>query len=111
MRDLIFLTRTRKEIATDNRAEVDAWIDERVADLAAHGMADDEARRRALEEFGDVAAAERYAGRQDVAADRCVRTLLWLEELGSDFRIAARMLARTPTVTAVVLLTFALGIG
>ena len=49
--------------------------------------------------------------RQDVAADRRVRVLLRVEELASDLRIAARTLARTPAVTAVVLLTFALGIG
>jgi putative ABC transport system permease protein len=104
-------TRSREKIAADNRAELDGWIDERVADLVARGMPSDVARRQALEEFGDVEAAERYAGRQDVAADAQVRALLWVEELGSDLRIAARTLTRTPTVTAVVLLTLALGIG
>src|SRR2546425_509925 len=74
-------------------------------------MSPDAARRQALEEFGDVDDAERYARRQDVAADRRVRALLWVEELASDLRIAARTLTRTPTVTAVVLLTLALGIG
>src|SRR4029077_17202871 len=42
---------------------------------------------------------------------RRVRLLQWAEEAASDLRIAMRMLARTPTVTSVVLLTFALGIG
>ena len=111
MRDPIFLTRTRKEIASDNRAELEAWIDERVAALIAEGVDPDDARLRALEEFGDVHDAERYAAREDVAADRRVRVLLRVEELASDLRIAARTLARTPAVTAVVLLTFALGIG
>src|SRR6185436_8960316 len=46
-----------------------------------------------------------------VAANRRTRALLWIEELAADLRIAARTLARTPSVTAVVLLTFALGIG
>jgi putative ABC transport system permease protein len=111
MPDPIIPTRSRERIAMDNRAELDAWIDERAADLAVRGMSADEARRRALEEFGDVRGAELYAQHQDVAADRRVRALLWIEELGSDLRIAARTLARTPTLTAVVLLTFALGIG
>ena len=111
MRDPIFLTRTRQEIASDNRAELEAWIDERVAALIAEGVDPDDARLRALEEFGDVHDAERYAAREDVAADRRVRVLLRVEELASDLRIAARTLARTPAVTAVVLLTFALGIG
>lgn len=111
MRDPIFLTRTRTEIASDNRAELEAWIDERVAALIAEGFHPDAARRRALEEFGDLHAAERYAQVQDVAADRRVRALLRVEALATDLRIAVRTLARTPGVTAVVLLTFALGLG
>ena len=77
----------------------------------ASGIDPGEARRRALEEFGDVAEAQRYAVRQDVATDRRIRAALWVEEFGSDVRIAIRTLARAPIVTGVVLLTFALGIG
>ena len=106
-----FLTRTREQIAADNRAEIDGWIDERAAELAASGINPAEARRRAVDEFGDVAEAQRYAVSQDVATDRRIRAALWVEEFGSDVRIAMRTLSRTPTVTAVVLLTFALGIG
>jgi putative ABC transport system permease protein len=111
MRDRLLPTRTRAQIAADNRAELDAWIDERTEQLIARGLDATEARRRALDEFGDVALAERYAEHEDVTADRRARVTLWIEELASDLRIAARTLARTPTVTAVVLLTFALGIG
>ncbi len=111
MADPIFPTRSRDQIAADARAELDAWIDERAEALVAHGMPLEEARRRALEEFGDVDLAQQYAERQDVAADRRVRALLWTDDLRSDLRIAMRTLARTPTVTAVVLLTFALGVG
>jgi putative ABC transport system permease protein len=106
-----FLTRTREQIAADNRAEIDGWIDERAAELAASGIDPAEARRRAVDEFGDVAEAQRYAVSQDVATDRRIRAALWVEEFGSDVRIAMRTLSRAPTVTAVVLLTFALGIG
>lgn len=111
MRESFFTTRTREEIGADNRAELDAWIDERVSALVEGGVDPDEARRRALEEFGDVAAAARYADGEDAAADRRVRVFLWIGELASDLRIAARTLARTPAVTAVILSTFALGIG
>ena len=104
-------TKSRERIAADNRAELDAWIDERVEQLVMRGMEPAEARRRALEEFGDADGAAHYAGQQDVAADRRIRVLLWLEEFRSDLRIAARTLGRTPAVTTVVLLTFALGIG
>ena len=110
MRDPI-LTRTREEIAADNRDEIDGWIDERAAELTAGGIDPGEARRRALDEFGDVGEAQCYGVSQDVATDRRIRVALWVEEFASDVRIAIRTLARTPTVTAVVLLTFALGIG
>lgn len=49
--------------------------------------------------------------RQDVATDRRIRAALWVEEFGSDVRIAIRTLSRAPIVTGVVLQTFALGIG
>src|SRR5258705_2862049 len=111
MREPIIPTRSLEQIAADNRAELDGWIEERAADFAAGGMAPEAARRRALKEFGDADGATQYGARQDVAGDRRLRVRFWIEELGSDLRIAARTLARTPTVTAVVLLTFALGIG
>ena len=110
MRDPL-LPRTHEQIAADNRAEIDGWIDERAAELSATGIDPIEARRRAISEFGDVTEAQRYAVRQDVATERRVRVALWVDEFGSDMRIAFRALLRAPTVTGVVLLTFALGIG
>jgi len=111
MPDFSYLTRSREQIAADNEAELASWIDERAAQFIARGEQPEEARRLAIEEFGDLAAAERYAAGQDIAANRRARVLLWLEELGSDLRIAARGFARTPIVTGVLLLTFALGLG
>ncbi len=104
-------TRTREQIEADNRAEIDGWIDERAAELVASGIDPAEARRCAISEFGDVGEAQRYAVRQDVAMDRRIRAALWIEEFGSDVRIAIRTLSRAPLVTGVVLLAFALGIG
>jgi putative ABC transport system permease protein len=104
-------TRSRARISADNREEIESWIDERAARLIAGGISADDARRRAREEFGDVETASRYAERQDFVADQRLRLVLWLEECAADLRIAVRTLARTPTVTAVVLLTFAVGIG
>ena len=111
MRDHLYSTRTRPEIAAGNREELDAWIEERIAALIATGVPPDAARQRALEEFGDVGTAARYADRQDVRLERRIRATLWLEDLAADVRIARRMLVRTPMVTTVVLMTFALGIG
>ena len=66
-------TRTREQIAADNRAEIDAWIEERADALVASGVDPAAARRRALEEFGDAANAQRYAVRQDLAKQRRMR--------------------------------------
>ena len=111
MPDPLLGPKSRAKIAAENREEIEAWIGERAEELAATGMPPDEARQRALEEFGNVDVAQRYAERQDAVVECRARAALWVEDLGSDLRICLRTLARTPTVTAVALLTFALGIG
>jgi putative ABC transport system permease protein len=111
MHDPILPTRSRRRIADDNRAELEGWIDERTDELVANGIPREAARQHAREEFGDLDTARRYAERQDAAANRRIRVSLWVDDLASDLRIAARTLARSPAVTAVILLTFALGIG
>lgn len=106
-----FPLRSREQIASDTRAELEAWIEARAADLTAQGLSPGEAERRAREEFGDAGAAQRYAERQDIAADRYVRLQVSIEELWADVRVALRTLRRSPTVSTVVLLTFAIGVG
>ncbi len=67
------------------------------------GMAPEDARRAALLKFGN---------RTLVAEDtRAVWNPIWLEQLLQDFRYGLRMLARTPTFTAVAIITLCLGIG
>jgi predicted permease len=111
MPDRFFRRRSRDKITAENDEEIESWIEERAEELVARGVPSDEARRRALEEFGDVSLARRYAEEQDLAAEHRARLFLWMEDLASDVRIALRTLARTPTVTTVALLTFALGLG
>lgn len=104
-------TRSRGKIQADVREELDAWIDERAAELIGEGTSPENAREQARREFGDAAATERYCAGQDTAADRRIRVRIWLEEFFADMRIAARTLARTPTIAVVVLLTFGIGVG
>ena len=78
-------------------------IDARVDDLIAEGAAPDEARRRARMEFGGV-----------MQTKEAVRDLgVWsiVNGLVQDLRFAFRALRATPIVTAVAVLSLALGIG
>jgi hypothetical protein len=90
---------------------ISAWIDARAAELTAQGMTPANAHAQAIADFGDAGAARRYCATQDASADHRVRWRYRLEETVGDLRIAARMLRRAPTVTFIVLLTFALGVG
>ena len=67
------------------------------------GMAPDEARRRALVDFGGVTQV-REAHREN-------RGIPFLEQLARDTRYALRTLRRTPGFTAFTLLTFAVALG
>jgi hypothetical protein len=52
-------TRSAERIDADVRAEVEGWIEKRVAALVARGVDSAGARRRAIEEFGEVAGTRR----------------------------------------------------
>jgi putative ABC transport system permease protein len=104
-------SRSNARIAADVQAELEAWIDERAAELRARGMKAEDAQSQATREFGDKQLAQRTCVEDDRALERRSRLHRLVGELRADVRMAWRMAIRAPATTVVLLLTFALGIG
>ncbi|MGH7720692.1 MAG: ADOP family duplicated permease [Gemmatimonadaceae bacterium] len=103
--------RSADRIQADVDEELRAELDERARELMESGCPEQEARRRALEDFGDFEATRRYCAELDRAGDAEERRAELLGELRQDVRFAWRGMRRTPGFALVVLITLALGIG
>ena len=78
-------------------------IERETNDNLERGMTPEEARRRAMLTFGNVALAK-----EDT---RAVWNRLWLDRLREDLRFAARLLRGHPAFTVITLTMLALGVG
>jgi predicted permease len=87
----------------DFSAELESHIAMHVDDGVRSGLTRDEARRRAILQLGGK--------EQVIQTQRERRGLPWLESLTRDFRYSLRTLAKHPAVTAIAVLSIALGIG
>jgi len=97
------MPRKRRRAEEDFSEEIQAHLEIEADRYRAEGLSEQDARSAALRTFGNVTQArERFyeSGR-----------LVWLDQFRQDLRYALRMLARTPALTAVMILTLAIGIG
>jgi predicted permease len=102
MRQLLNWFRRRKlEHGLDR--ELEYHVERRAADLMRSGVAEGEARRRAMVEIGG------FAQVQDEVRD--VWLSRWLRDFVYDLRYSARSFLRSPSFTATTVLSLALGIG
>src|SRR5438477_1162327 len=93
----------KRALDTQLDSEVRFHVEELISENVAAGMTPDQARRKALLEFG---------GREQVKEElRDVHRLPVLETAASNFRSAFRFIRKSPTFSITVVLTLALGIG
>lgn len=93
----------RRRSAEDFAEEIKAHLALEGDELKSEGLNDDEARRRAHLDFGNMQAAqERFYLRSRI---------VWLDNLANDLKFALRQLVKNPGFAFVAILVLALGIG
>jgi predicted permease len=93
----------RGKLEADLDRELHYHIERRAGDLVSSGLPESEARRQAALELGGLTQL-----REEV---RDVWLTRWLRDFAYDLRFSARSFLRSPSFTATVVLSLALGIG
>jgi hypothetical protein len=110
-RDDVELPQTRQRIGRAVDDELQAHLDERIAELVRAGMGAEAAAEQAHREFGDVNEARAELREIDEEAARVASLVELARDVGTDVRRAVRGLARRPLFALTVIGTLSLGIG
>src|SRR5918993_1835741 len=101
----------RRGVASDVDEELRLHLEMRVEELIAAGMPENEARREALRQFGDLETTRRYCRQQDETWETAVQRTLMVDDFMQDVRIGMRSLMRVPILTLTIVVTVGIGIG
>src|SRR5438477_7456987 len=83
----------------------------RAEELRQRGWTEEDARREAVRQFGDLERARWYCRQEDRAKTTHIQRGLMMIDLLQDAKICLRGLRRSPALTAAIVLTVGLGIG
>ena len=109
MRRRVF--RVARPLARDVDDEIAFHIETKVQRLIATGMSPEEARVRALAEFGDTERVRQDCLVEDQQRERTMRRMNVIDEVRQDLGYAFRTMRRNPAFTAIVVLTLGLGVA
>ena len=105
------LPASEQTIARDIDDEIAFHLEQRVAALRGAGISEDDARRQAEREFGDMRQARAELSAIDRVTLQRERRGRWWDALWYDMRLAVRGMRRNVAFTVAVVVTFGLGIG
>jgi predicted permease len=101
----------RDHVAREVDDEIAFHLESKVQRLVAAGLSPDEARARAIAEFGDAMRVRDDCIHEDQLRERSMKRIHFLDELRQDVGYSLRTMRRNPLFTGVVIFTLGLGIA